>query len=471
MDGNILFIGTQANALLLAVDKNDGRLIDKVQISKHPIAIITQSPTFWQGTLFVGSSSDEEYATAVVPDYVCCSFIANMNAFTLQNDSFKLLWSQDMIPRGSNFSGAAIWGSQPSIDPVRNQVFIATGNVYSTPPEYTACLNKTANSSNTSQDNTTDSCVPQGVYQESVLAFDAATGHINWSRELSPLDAWTVACTAVPKINPSDCPPSPGPDADFGMAPSFVSASEYTPFGKDTLVVGQKNGNLYAMSAQSGELSWATATSPDGDEGGLIWGIAVGKPFFDFRLPIQRCIWNRKTVVPEHIDYSEAVPIQRPIFRILMLFQEAMLNPNLSDSSAVYYTAANYDRTLWRLQNGTSLSNSAFGALNLTTGTILWETPVPANDSSLVIPSIVNDVVMIGRSGSYAPSGASITGPGSLISLDKDTGLILGSWALDSYFHGSIAVVSDFVMFGTGYETEEGSFNVWKVDNANMMGL
>ena len=277
MERNTLFIGTQANALLLAIDKRDGSLIDLVQISKHPFAVITQSPTIWQGTVFVGSSSLEEGVAAVYPGYVCCSFIGSMNALTLKNESFTLLWSQSMIPLGSKFSGAAVWGPQPAIDPTRNQVFIATGNVYSTPPEYDACLNKTNNSSISLQGNMTDPCVPQNVYQESVIAFDAATGRINWVHELTPLDAWNLACI-VTQINPLNCPPSPGLDADFGMAPSFVPASESTPFGKDTLVVGQKNGILYAISAQTGDLFWATVTSPDGEVGGLIWGIAVGKP-------------------------------------------------------------------------------------------------------------------------------------------------------------------------------------------------
>ena len=280
MEKNILFIGTLANALLLAIDKRDGNLIDLVQINKHPLAVITQSPTVWRGTVFVGSSSEEEDAAAN-PSYVCCSFIGSMNALTLKNESFTLLWSQNMVPLGSNFSGVAIWGAQPAIDPARNQVFIATGNVYSTPPQYTACLNKTTNSTINSQDDTTDPCVPQDVHQESVIAFDAATGRINWAHELSPLDAWNVACIRTPTI-PSNCPPSPGPDADFGMAPSFVPASEFTPFGQDTLVVGQKNGILYAISAQTGELFWATATSPGGSEGGLMWGIAVGKVISGF---------------------------------------------------------------------------------------------------------------------------------------------------------------------------------------------
>jgi outer membrane protein assembly factor BamB len=60
------------------------------------------------------------------------------------------------------------------------------------------------------------------------------------------------------------------------MAPAFVPASSAnTPGGNDTVVVGQKNGNLYAISAVDGSISWATSTSPDGVAGGLSWGVAV----------------------------------------------------------------------------------------------------------------------------------------------------------------------------------------------------
>ena len=311
MEGNILFIGTLVNALLLAIDKRDGSLIDKVQVHKHPLAVLTQSPTFWQGRIFVGVSSVEEGAAGLIADYICCSFIGTMNAFTLQKDRFRLLWSQDMVPLGSNFSGVAIWGAQPSIDPVRNQVFIATGNVYSTPPQYdNACLEDNYNGSYTSHGNTTDPCTAPGVYQESVLAFDAATGQINWSHELTPLDAWTFAC--VSHSFPSNCPPVPGIDADFGMAPSFVPASEYTPFRKDTIVVGQKNANLYALSAQTGEIFWVTVTSPDGLDGGLTWGIAVGKPFFpELYLPVHRGVCNYEIALQGHVTYSKTTSNQQ----------------------------------------------------------------------------------------------------------------------------------------------------------------
>ena len=407
LDGNALILGTIANALLLAVDRHSGKLIDKIQISDHPVGIVTMSPTVWQGRIFVGASSQEEAAVVTIPGYVCCSFIGNMQALALEHGHFTSVWKQDMIPAGSNFSGVAVWGSQPPIDPVRQQVFIGTGNVYSVPPSYEACTNATANSTST---NGTDPCAPPGLYQETVLALDTETGKINWFHELSPLDAWTVACIRPGLNNTNACPPNPGPDADFGMAPSFIPGSASTPSGVDTIVIGQKNGNLYGLSAEAGKLFWATATSPDGTEGGLIWGVAV-------------------------------------------------------DASAVYYTAVNSNRVPWKLQNGTELSNGAFGAASLATGEILWDTAVPRNSRSFAIPSVVNDVVLVGTSGPYVRLGT-YNGPGSLVALDKHTGEIIKETMLDNYFQGGIAVVQDNVLFGTGYSetnTNKGSFIVWKL--------
>ncbi|KAI4158648.1 MAG: hypothetical protein L6R39_000503 [Caloplaca ligustica] len=410
IDGNVLYLGTLTNALLLAVDKRNGKMIDSVQINDHPVAVVTMSPTLWRGNIFVGGSSSEESAADAIPDYPCCSFIGNMQGLAFEKGHFRLLWNQKMIPAGLNYSGAAIWGSQPSIDPTRKQVFVATGNIYSVPESYTTCQNQTANRTSTSPDNTTDPCAPPSLYQEAVIALDTATGNINWVHQLSPLDAWNVACVALANKNPGACPPNPGPDVDFGMAPSFVPRSAETPFSEDTIIIGQKNGNLYALSADAGKIFWALATSPDGLVGGLIWGVAV-------------------------------------------------------DSSAVYYTAANTLRKPWQLQDGTNLSNSAFGAASLSTGKILWETRAPRNETTLVAPTVANDLVLTGTAG--LPSGYFGTrGNGSLIALNKRTGVIVRETMLESFFQGGIAVVHDYVMFGTGYSgTPRGAFNVWKVTN------
>ena len=339
-----------------------------------------------------------------------------MAAYELNEAKFNILWDIDMIPPNTGWAGGSIWGSQPSIDTARNQVFIATGNVYTLPPEYQACQNATQQIQVIAEGMTVDPCVPKNVYQESVLAIDLDSGFINWIRHLSPLDSWTAACgfggsLQKPNVSqiPALCPYKPGPDADFGMAPSFVPGGEGTPQGADTLVVGQKNGNVYALSAQAGTVFWATATSPDGNVGGLNWGLAV-------------------------------------------------------DDSQVYFTAVNSDLKEWTLQPSGKMTNgSAFGSLNLVDGSVLWETSPTA--FSIVPPTVVGDVVIFGRTGNGGlPIKEYVMNDGGLIPVDKKTGEILKDYPLDATLHGGFAVVGDYVMFGTGYEPPyngTGRFQVW----------
>lgn len=409
LDGDVLYFGTQSHALLVAVDRDTGNVLDHIQLNSHPLAIITQSPTLWNGIIYVGCSSQEEAAAGVIPNYHCCSFIGNFAAVNFDKEShkFNILWSQTMAPVNSNFTGIGVWGGQPSIDPGRHQVFIATGNIYSLPESAVKCENETQNNPGLKH----DPCVPSNVYAEAVLAFDMTSGHINWVKALGPLDAWNLACTAG-AANPSNCPPSPGPDADFGMAPSFIPGGKGTPQGKDIVVVGQKNGNLYAFNAKSGDLLWVNPTSPDGVVGGLIWGIAV-------------------------------------------------------DDTAVYYTGVNAAQVSFRPTGASvNITNSVFGAANLADGKSQWQTPVPGNEFSESVPSVVNDVVFNGRSGGVpAAAGGPPTGLGGLVAMDKRTGTILHDYTLDAIYYANIAIVDRYVMFGTGYGfgTGNGTFQVWQL--------
>lgn len=92
-------------------------------------------------------------------------------------------------------------------------------------------------------------------------------------------------------------------------------------------------------------------------------------------------------------------------------------------------------------------------------------TPAPRNHDSYVAPSVVNDVVLVGTSGSRGESIEPV-GPGLLTPLNKRTGKVLRQIKLDAVFKRGIAAVQDYVMFGTGYggihTPEPGSFNVWK---------
>lgn len=415
IDGDILFFGTLTHAVVFAAEIGTGGILGSIQINPHPTAILTMSPTFYGGQLFIGSSSQEEIAAAV-PRYLCCSFVGNMVALTFDRSAgeFSVSWNVSMLPDPpGNWSGAAIWGSQPAIDPERSQVLIATGNVYTLPTEFNLCQNQSMKVDVIAQGLTLDPCLPPDVYEESVIALDLDTGLVNWVNQLSPLDAYNVACNpTAPADTKQNCPFSAGPDADFGMAPTFVPGSNCTPHGLDTVVVGQKNGNLYAISAQAGRLFWSTATSPDGSDGGLSFGIAV-------------------------------------------------------DDSKVYFTAINFNGIAWQLQpSNRTISDSAFGAASLADGTILWDTQSMPNTSlSLVPPSVVNDVMLVGRSGVNTSDAFAGTG-GSFYALNSASGAFLKEISLDANFHGGIAVQDQYVMFGTGYQefaNGTGSFYVMSV--------
>lgn len=190
IDGSILYFTTFAHALVVAVDRGTGARLASIQINPHELASLTMSPTFYKGRLFIGSSSQEEFAAGFTPGYVCCSFVGNMAAVEYDKTvrQFKTVWSVGMITARSTppgWSGNAIWGSQPSIDEARLQVFVATGNVYSVPPEYESCLTDT--DANVTTTNST--CLPEGVLQEAVITLDLEIGAIRWSRVVSPLDS------------------------------------------------------------------------------------------------------------------------------------------------------------------------------------------------------------------------------------------------------------------------------------------
>jgi outer membrane protein assembly factor BamB len=216
LDNEVLYFGTNMHALIVAVNRFTGTTLGVIQMNPHPLASGTMSPTLYNGILFVGASSSEEAADAL-PGYTCCSFVGNFLAMTFDssNRKFEVLWNVSMIPEieaARGWSGAGVWGSQPSIDPSRGQVFIATGNTYSIPEAIVECQNATQNITAVIDGLVPDPCLPRDVWQEAVLAIDIKTGIVKWAHHLSPLDAFTVACESP--TNKVECPEKPGLDVD-----------------------------------------------------------------------------------------------------------------------------------------------------------------------------------------------------------------------------------------------------------------
>jgi outer membrane protein assembly factor BamB len=410
-EAGVVFIGSLVHALVIAIDRDSGKFLGNIQLNSHPLAVVTMSPTWFDGRLFIGVSSVEWLGDAVIPGYKCCSFVGNLVSLTFDRTTSEFLvhWNISTVPVNEagfgEWSGAGAWGSQPPIDIERRQVFFGTGNLYAVPEVYQHCMNST-----TQPVDPNTPCLPLEILQESIVAIDIDTGNINWLKQMSPLDAWTFACGRTvggPVIDPVNCPQTPGPDSDFGMAPAFVPGWSGTlPNGSavitDALVVGQKNGNLYAMDAVNGDVYWALHTSPPGIGGGLSWGIAV-------------------------------------------------------DDERVYYNAINFDQATWNiLPSNQSTRGSAYGAVSLKDGKPLWGTLTQTPGIAYGPPTAVGDIML-----SNAPF---VAGSGGLVVLDQRTGNILWTFVPSAPSHGGFVIQDEYLLFGTGYSryNRSGSLYVMK---------
>ena len=245
--GAVYFGDTAAN--VHAVDVQSGAAVWVRRIDEHPLARVTGSPAVHEGRVYVGLSSYEE-AQGADPQYACCSFRGSLVA--LDAKSGTVVWKTHTIaeepkPRGTSTAGvtlygpagAAIW-SAPTIDPARGAIYVATGNLYSGPPQ------------------------PGG---NAVIAFALATGAIRWIRQATPGDVYLTGCRAG---NPN-CPAANGPDHDFGSPPMLTSAG-----GRELLVIGQKSGMAFALDPdKAGEIVWQYRAGQGGVLGGIEWGAAA----------------------------------------------------------------------------------------------------------------------------------------------------------------------------------------------------
>jgi polyvinyl alcohol dehydrogenase (cytochrome) len=101
-------------------------------------------------------------------------------------------------------SGAAVW-SAPTFDTVTRTLYVTTGDNYSDPPTDTS---------------------------DAILAFNADTGELMWSRQMTTGDAYNIACVRTARAN---CLQSNGPDYDFGASAVLT----VLPGGKRALIGAQ----------------------------------------------------------------------------------------------------------------------------------------------------------------------------------------------------------------------------------------
>ncbi|MDB4991573.1 MAG: Pyrrolo-quinoline quinone repeat-containing protein [Myxococcaceae bacterium] len=339
--GNKLILGDQAwkvggGARVFAIDKVTGKLLWATKVDDHPAAVITQSAVVHDGKVYVGVSSAEETLAALQPGYPCCTFRGSMTALDLRTGA--LLWKTYTVPDASTpgFSGGAVWGSTPVIDPDRKSVYINTGNNYTVPQAILDCA-KAADAA------TVKACidaVPGSArnYLDSMMAMDLNTGRIRWATPVVPFDPFTVACVFAVPGNEDNCSDPRGPDYDFGQGSMLFRAG-----GRDLLGAGQKSGVFWAVDPSNGQVVWHTQVGPGGSLGGLQWGSAT-------------------------------------------------------DGRRIYTAVSNNYGSPWTLPDGTVTNAGLWAALDPATGAILWQTAgTPAVTTTNQGPvSVANGVVYAG---------------------------------------------------------------------------
>ncbi len=234
------------SAVMYAMNAESGELLWKRRPVEHQLAESTATPQFYKGVLYQGFSSLETSLVAD-PNASCCTFrgsVVAVDAATGRTiwQSFTIAEPPRLLATGKlGPSGAAIW-STPTIDELREALYVATGNNYSDPV--------TASS-------------------DAVLAYDLKTGKLLWSRQFTQGDAYNGACSSRTRGN---CPDEDGPDFDFGQPPILVQLG----VGKRALVIGQKSGMVHAIDPDAeGKILWQTRAGAGGLLGGSQWGSAA----------------------------------------------------------------------------------------------------------------------------------------------------------------------------------------------------
>ncbi|KAG2707245.1 hypothetical protein I3760_05G139700 [Carya illinoinensis] len=368
--GNLLIVGIYGPAVVVALDRSNGRRLWLTQLDSRPRSQITMSGTAHMGAFYVGVSSLE----VGLPANQCCTFRGSLAKLDIKTG--RVVWRTYMLPDNGGklggYSGAAIWGSSASIDIKRKHVYVGTGQLYTTPPEVAECQAKQNNQ--TTKPTQPDQCIGDDIHYNSILALDLDSGRIVWSRQLGGYDVFYFACLTP---NNPDCPPGPNLDADFSAAPMLLSINA-NGTKRDVAVAVQKSGFAWALDRDNGNIVWFKLAGPGGLEGGGYWGAAT-------------------------------------------------------DDKTVYTNIANSNRTLFTLQPSNQTTTAgAWVALDANSGEILWSTANPSNETANGPVTLANGVLFAGSVAPNGPVYAMDAKTGKIL-WSNNTGATVFGGAAVSY--------------------------------------
>lgn len=248
----VVFGDYKAN--LYAVDAMTGKPIWRNRVDDQALSRITGAAAYYDGLLYVGTSSSEEIS-GLQANYECCRMRGSIVAVDAATG--KTVWKFYPLGKkaeviGTRPDGKKKWGpaglgvwSAPTVDPKRGVVYATTGDSFTMPAE---------------------------PLSDSVLALTLKTGKLVWSYQATPNDAYMTFCS--PQNQGPNCPEVNGPDYDFGSSVVLQTL----PDGKQILVGGHKGGAVLALDPdRKGKLLWSEilGTKMASARGDIVFGGAV----------------------------------------------------------------------------------------------------------------------------------------------------------------------------------------------------
>lgn len=256
--------------------------------------------------------------------YPCCSFrgkVVALNIVTgaiewehytsIGNDPDNELSPALKAALGAGYWGVSTYGNTFGIDRGRDQLYYSTAQSYTAPDIVEVCevarrqfATENPDQSHLDQLSAPNDgrVLPEGTtscnalsaafktYHNSIVALDKSTGQVQWSFAARQYDAWVHACDpptlggggatlpflyADPISNLENCPELIGPDYGFGNQPMLlrqVSLPDETQI--DLVVAGNKDGRLFALNPDNGDLVWKTQLAIGGILGGMQFGLS-----------------------------------------------------------------------------------------------------------------------------------------------------------------------------------------------------
>jgi polyvinyl alcohol dehydrogenase (cytochrome) len=217
--GTLFEASVEGNAF--AVDENTGAIKWQTKIANNTDSGNISQLLYNNGLVYIGLSSVEE-ALSLKPGFVATFQGAIM---ALDANTGKVVWQHNTVQPPAN--GVAVWSSF-AVDPAMNALFYDTGNNY------------------------TGDASP---LSDSMIAVNAQTGTLLWSKQILNNDIWVPAHPI-------------GPDWDFSAGPQLFTG---TVNGQTRQLVGAgaKSGIYWAFDRQTGQIAWATGISNGGTLGGM----------------------------------------------------------------------------------------------------------------------------------------------------------------------------------------------------------